>query len=272
MGVIFVGLIIVFVTAALIAWVIQRKDQDNHSTDDPIQPMHCTSHSGEVSKNRDDEDDGPDSDEIADLVSELVEDFEQEDWLRYSVTGESQRNPNGGDRQEILRRLRARLDTEDSLEPRLIRLIREPRNRYDPNAISVSCVYGQVGFISREDAIALAPLLDSGRPIYACVDKLLGGDPGRPSIGIWLRLSTLADFGAAREAEEREVLKAEREEWRIKKEAVRLAKLAAREQTAALKRKEREAAAALKKQERESARAARAKPKPNRDNKQGSEK
>jgi hypothetical protein len=265
MGVFFVAAIIVLVVVILIAWMIEREDRGGGTgfNSTSTLPRPAANQTGSQSW---DDDDRLDPEEIAELVAELDQDFDSEAWLGYSVAGESQRNANGGDRQEILRRLRSRLAADDSLEPRLIRLLREPRNRYDPNAISVSCIYGQVGYITRDDAIALAPLLDSGRQIYACVDKLLGGDPDRPSIGIWLRLSKLPDFGAAREAADLEIMQAERDAKKAKKqaekEAQRLAKLAAREEAAAIKRTEREAAAALKKQERESARAAKPKPQP----------
>jgi hypothetical protein len=207
-----------------------------------------------------------DPQEIATRISQLEQEFEDELWIRYSVAGESRANADGTGRQSILHRLRRRLESSDDIESRSIQLAREPRNKHDANAIRVSCIYGQVGYMTREDAWNLAPWMDARKPLYARVDKLLGGDAERPSIGIWIRLSTFADFGEAREAKERAAAEAEASEARARrlaeKDAKQEAKRAERAAVAETKRQEREATAEAKRQEREASKAAKRKSSP----------
>ena len=48
---------------------------------------------------------------------------------------------------------------------------REPRNHYDPNAIAVLTANGhaQAGYIPKEVAAKLAPMMDRGQPLAAVV-------------------------------------------------------------------------------------------------------
>ena len=92
----------------------------------------------------------------------------------FDVVGESATNADGGKRQDIL------CDVEPG-EP--VELIREPQNPYDPNAIAVTIGGETVGYITREDASVLAPLLDAGRSHAALIHSIRGGVPGAAHYG-----------------------------------------------------------------------------------------
>jgi hypothetical protein len=235
----------------VLLWLIRRVDIDDEK------PRNTHTFSGETRATQRFDQGGMwpaepprDTRDIAAAIAALDAAFESEHAIQFSVAGESRTNSDGGDRQTILRRLRHMLETSNDPEAERIRLVRERHNRFDRNAIMVLCKLGQVGYITREDAMDLAPWIDGGRSLYAKVDKLIGGDAERASIGIWLSLSKFADFGAAREAAEDAAIEAEQEAVRAaraaEKEARRAAKLAEREAAAELKRQEREAAGATK--------------------------
>jgi hypothetical protein len=73
--------------------------------------------------------------------------------LLLKVTGVSFPNLDGSSRQEILGNM------SDNAS---ISLVREPENEYDPNAIMVMADKKQVGYVSKEENIMIAPLMDSG--------------------------------------------------------------------------------------------------------------
>jgi hypothetical protein len=71
-------------------------------------------------------------------------------------------------------------------------LVHEPENQYDRNAIRVDIQGGdQVGYLPREDAEAyhrvFAAVKQAGK-VAVCRAKLIGGTPGKPSIGVVLDL------------------------------------------------------------------------------------
>lgn len=70
-----------------------------------------------------------------------------------NVAGIMYKNDDGTDRQEILRRCQEGDEVE---------LVREPNNMYDPNAVAVYVGNEQVGYLFREEASEVAPLLDAG--------------------------------------------------------------------------------------------------------------
>lgn len=77
-------------------------------------------------------------------------------------------------------------------------LIPEPDNEYDRNAVSVWCGGLKVGHLTREDAAvyqsAIARLTQQeGKPI-AVTGRIFGGEPTKPSLGIWLYHDP-TDFG-----------------------------------------------------------------------------
>ena len=83
------------------------------------------------------------------------------------VVGVTRENEDGTSRQKIIGRLKA----GDKAALR-----REPDNRYDPNAVAVCTASGeQIGYLSREVAAEIAPLLDQGTRVDAEVSSLTGG-------------------------------------------------------------------------------------------------
>ena len=72
-------------------------------------------------------------------------------------------------------------------------LVREPNNPHDSNAIGVYSVHGQLGHLSRDDAIdylgVLTEVTRQGADGGACIGLLNGGTPGKPSYGVTLLLA-----------------------------------------------------------------------------------
>jgi hypothetical protein len=72
-------------------------------------------------------------------------------------------------------------------------VIREPNNPHDSNAIAVYSAHGQLGHLSRDDAIeylgVLAEVTRQGADGGACIGLLNGGVPGKPSYGVTLLLA-----------------------------------------------------------------------------------
>jgi hypothetical protein len=61
-----------------------------------------------------------------------------------------------------------------------LRLYREPANHYDPNAICVQTITGeQVGYIPKELAARLAPVMDAQGGTVAAIVECLTGDPAK---------------------------------------------------------------------------------------------
>jgi hypothetical protein len=87
---------------------------------------------------------------------------------------------------------------EDVKEGDLLLLEREPENRYDPNAIVVRIDLGNpdecytVGYINRELAAELAPLMDAHQEIDCEVLNITGGDEsGKTTRGVNVKLALL---------------------------------------------------------------------------------
>ena len=93
----------------------------------------------------------------------------------FDVVGESHHNRNGTSRQDIL----AKCNPGDP-----VRLLHEANNPADPNAVAVNTAYGMVGYLKREDAAEVAPLLDAGLAPDCCIYELRGGIPDYPSYGV----------------------------------------------------------------------------------------
>jgi hypothetical protein len=73
-------------------------------------------------------------------------------------------------------------------------LLRELNNPVDSNAIAVYADgVGRVGYLSRTDAIKYLPIFDAlkrhGCDTASCPAFLIGGEPGKPSLGVMLCLS-----------------------------------------------------------------------------------
>lgn len=74
-------------------------------------------------------------------------------------------------------------------------LIHEQNNEYDPNAVSVwADGVGLVGYLSRDDAVDYQPVFEAleahGCKVASCPAFLIGGEPGKPSYGVMLCLSS----------------------------------------------------------------------------------
>ena len=63
-------------------------------------------------------------------------------------------------------------------------LIPEPKNPHDNMAVAVMAVGRRVGYLSREDARAYRD--GFGLEKTPCEAVIVGGGPGKPSLGIWL--------------------------------------------------------------------------------------
>lgn len=96
------------------------------------------------------------------------------------VVGESFNNDDGTSRQAIIRRCQ---------EGETIKLVRDPDNKYDPNAIKVCRMNGElIGFLSRDDNFRLLKNLDDYTVEIASIN---GGVRGKPTRGVVLRLGVL---------------------------------------------------------------------------------
>ncbi len=98
-----------------------------------------------------------------------------------TVAGVSYKNKGGTNRQSILKRL--------SPGQGLI-LKREPRNRYDNNAVKVlTGGRKQIGYIPKLDAKRVAAVMDSGTTVKCSVVKVTGGTKSKPTLGCVVRVS-----------------------------------------------------------------------------------
>lgn len=79
------------------------------------------------------------------------------------VVGITFKNEDGTNRQDIIKSL-----SNDAI----IILKREPHNQYDKNAIAVFSLNGQIGYIGKDYASAMANLMDKGIKFVATIDKL----------------------------------------------------------------------------------------------------
>ena len=65
-------------------------------------------------------------------------------------------------------------------------LIREPLNIYDSNAVAVYCSGRKIGYLSRKDAVEVAPVIDSGIPVNGVIEWITGG--GKYNYGCNIRV------------------------------------------------------------------------------------
>lgn len=102
------------------------------------------------------------------------------------VVGVTQPNEDGRPRQEII--------SDEIYNGMDLFLERDYENDYDPNAIAVlTSVYGEtIGYLSRDIAAQLAPLMDNGQLITAVVADLTGGEEGKENLGVNLFLTILS--------------------------------------------------------------------------------
>lgn len=83
--------------------------------------------------------------------------------VQLKVVGVTFPNEDGTVRQEIIKAM-----TKDAP----VILAREPHNLHDRNAIMVSSIDGQVGYIGRDYAAILSPMMDGGKKFKARVSEV----------------------------------------------------------------------------------------------------
>jgi hypothetical protein len=99
----------------------------------------------------------------------------------FHLVGEAGTNSDGVNRQDELLR---------SEPGETVELRREPDNEDDPNAILVLSARGvAVGNVEPKSAVALAPIIDSGRRFDARLHSLRGGLPRYPNYGARISLA-----------------------------------------------------------------------------------
>ena len=70
-------------------------------------------------------------------------------------------------------------------------ILQEPENPYDANAVAIQVAKSGalIGHLSREEAVRFQPhllrLAAAGLAV-TCKGRTVGGDPERPTIGVWL--------------------------------------------------------------------------------------
>ena len=131
-----------------------------------------------------------------------------EDW---EVVGESRY-------LDRIRRIKAVMDADAEGGTLCAKLIAEPLNEFDRQAVRVDLVWGYeretCGYLPREQAYRLQPLViqaaDDGLLVFRQA-ALYGGTPDRPNIGVWLSppptsdyARDYSDFRAERDADERD--------------------------------------------------------------------
>ena len=88
------------------------------------------------------------------------------------IVGESRSNSDGKSRQTIIK--------NDCRPGEVLILEREPKNKYDPNAVALCRVNGdQIGYIDRENAVWVSRVMDEGNKIHATLNKITGGTSGK---------------------------------------------------------------------------------------------
>lgn len=80
--------------------------------------------------------------------------------VEFKVVGVSFTNEDGVKRQDVIANLRVN---------DMVMLQREPANQYDTNAVAVMSLYGQVGYVGKEYAKILGPMIDAGKKFKAQV-------------------------------------------------------------------------------------------------------
>jgi len=104
-----------------------------------------------------------------------------------AVAGEAHENPDGINRQSIIARLSP---------GKMIRLVREPGNCYDRNAVRVVSPKGCIGYVNRDDAAGIAKRMDAGDKAIAYISSIAGGEDDKAFYGVWLRVLFMEDIKA----------------------------------------------------------------------------
>ena len=90
------------------------------------------------------------------------------------IVGVTFPNVDGSNRQNLIEELEEKSQTSQSPLPLFLR--RERMNPYDSNAVAVCDSGGrQLGYLSRQVAVTVAPFIDRGERIRAEVARITGG-------------------------------------------------------------------------------------------------
>jgi len=105
--------------------------------------------------------------------------------IHSKVAGVIKTNRDGSSRQEIINELS---------EYDILTLEREPNNTYDQNAIKVlTDDRRQIGYLTKELAAKLAPLMDAGQEIECDLKEITGLDQDAQGVNIELTVYTLEE-------------------------------------------------------------------------------
>lgn len=105
-------------------------------------------------------------DDMARTMSGGLSERSERSQAEMTVVGETETNPDGRARQDIIAKLRTGEDIE------LERVRTEPD---EPSAVRVVSRLGEIGRLKREDAERLAPYLDGGGRVSAAIAHIDGG-------------------------------------------------------------------------------------------------
>ena len=98
----------------------------------------------------------------------------QEYYVETRIAGVSFANDDGSSRQDAL----AEIEHQGGALP--ITLKRKPKNRFDPNAIAVFHEDKQIGYVPRQLAEELAPIIDAGIEMRAHIVSI-----GQNAVGLY---------------------------------------------------------------------------------------
>lgn len=110
------------------------------------------------------------------------------DSFDYAVVGESHYQ------HAIAEAARAHKEKDGAQRPVIeVALVREPSNRFDPNAIQIQTLNGKtLAYFAADLASEFAPILDALTRKglrYCCKAVVAGGTPGKPSYGLFLAIN-----------------------------------------------------------------------------------
>ena len=88
-------------------------------------------------------------------------------YIAFNVVGVTFLNDDGSSRQSIISNCKR--DDE-------IRLVREPENKFDKNAIAIFHKLGQVGYVAKDFAKQMAPDMDYGYSYEGVIANVTGGN------------------------------------------------------------------------------------------------
>ena len=90
--------------------------------------------------------------------------------IHTKAVGVTYANDDGTSRQQLLRQIAKNPQNVN------VSLKREPRNRFDSNAVAIQANGHVIGHLSRELAADIAPIIDAGGDAFATAIALTGGE------------------------------------------------------------------------------------------------